>query len=155
MIDISWRVFLGMQFSVYALTTARGGNLQLSVREVGGTMRSLYNWEHELSCDTSSTVRRISLDAFECEYVSVCIGGGVTFKLLYVHWWLLSSACVPHSKFWPWKSAVSFIEQWKQSVLSHCHSPPLPPLTHFLRNRNPTLWIQHQRWVKGHKGNFG
>lgn len=65
-----------MRFSVYVLTTARGGNMQLSVREVGETMRSLYNREHELNCDTSWTVRRISLDAFECECVSVCLGGG-------------------------------------------------------------------------------
>lgn len=50
--------------------------------------------------------------------------------------------------FWPWKSALSFVEQWKQSMSSHCHSPPLSPLLHFLSNR--MLWIRLQRCVEGY-----
>lgn len=56
-------------------------------------------------------------------------------------------------KFRPYKSAVSFVGQWKQSMLSYCHSPPLSPLNHFLRNR--MLWIGLQRCVKRRDGFFG
>lgn len=46
---------------VSVLTTASGGNLQLSVREVRKTIRSLCNWEQEGKCEKSRSVRRITI----------------------------------------------------------------------------------------------
>ncbi len=58
-------VILTVCVCVCVLTAAREGNLQLSVREVGGTIRSLCNWEHGRKCETSLRARRTLLDTFE------------------------------------------------------------------------------------------
>lgn len=153
-----WLIFLGkcaclgMRFCVLVcvLTAARGGNSQLSVREVSRTIRSLCNWEHERKCEKGWRAKRTLSDIFERKCICVCLGGGVELMSPLTHPWLLSSTSLPLF------TAVSFgleSQPWvsmnneNNQCSSPRHPPPLSPLTHFLSNR--MLWIRHQRWVKG------
>lgn len=126
MIDISWQVYLGMWFSVCVsvcvLTATKGGNLQLSVREVGGTIRSLCNWEHERKCEKGWRARRTLLDTFE--RICVCVRlGGSSMCHSFTHSWLLSSTLLTFSQLLVLALTVSGEFRWTMKTIS---AVPLP-----------------------------
>lgn len=131
-----WLIFLGKctwecdSQRVCVCVNRNRGNLQLSVREVGGTIRSLCNWEHEHKCEKSWRARRTLLDTFECICVCMRLGGSSSCHS-FTHSWLLSSTLLPLSQLLVLALKVSGEFRWTMKTIN---ATPLPfPLS-------PTSW---------------